>query len=119
MPSINETVVDIVMPVYNEGANILAVLDSLRRALRYPARVFICYDHDEDDTLAALNGYDPQPLVLTMVRNRGRGALEAVLTGFAETKAPCVITFPADDDYNAPRLTLRARESEARARSPR
>lgn len=96
--------VDIVIPVYNEGRNIISTLDSLRRALECRARVLICYDHDGDDTLTALAGYDPAPLALTFVRNRGRGVLGAVSTGFAATTAPCVITMPADDDYNAAKL---------------
>ena len=99
-----EAAVDIVIPVYNEGANILPTLESLRKSLRYRARVLICYDHDSDNTLTALAGYDAAPLELSMVRNRGRGVMGAVMTGFAATTAPCVITMPADDDYNAPRL---------------
>ena len=42
---------DIVIPVYNEGRNIVAVLAALKRAVATPARVLICYDHAEDDTL--------------------------------------------------------------------
>ena len=96
--------VDIVIPVYNEGANILSALEALRRSLQCPAAVLICYDRDDDNTLTALAGYDAAPLTLHLVRNRGRGVLGAVVTGLAETTAPCVITLPADDDYNAARL---------------
>lgn len=98
--------VDIVIPVYNEGANILATLESLRCHLQVHARVLICYDHDDDDTLLAIANYDPKPLELMCVRNRGRGVLGAVATGLAATTAPCVITLPADDDYNAHRLNV-------------
>ena len=99
-----EADVDILIPVYNEGANILLILESLRSALQYRARVLICYDHDGDDTLNALAGYNPAPLQLSMVRNRGRGVMGAVMTGFAASTASCVIVMPADDDYNAARL---------------
>lgn len=105
--------VDIVIPVYNEGENILPALNALRRELRYSARVLICYDHDGDTTLAALAGFDPAPLSVALVKNRGRGVLGAVLTGFAASTAPCVIVLPADDDYNAARLNVMiARHSE-------
>ena len=30
----------------------------------------ICYDFEEDSTLAALKDYDPRPLQLAFVRNR-------------------------------------------------
>ena len=96
--------VDIVIPVFNEGPNIRNVLDSFK-AIDLPIRVLICYDFEEDNTLAALRGYDPYPLQLSLVRNRSRGALAAVLTGFANSDAECVVTFPADDDYNGPRIS--------------
>ena len=45
---------DIVIPVYNEGGNIVATLAGLARAVTTPARVLICYDHADDDTLPAI-----------------------------------------------------------------
>ena len=45
---------DIVIPVYNEGANILATLGALAREVKTPARVLICYDIEDDDTLPAV-----------------------------------------------------------------
>lgn len=95
--------VDIVIPVYNEGANIRGVLDSLK-AVPHRLRVLICYDFEEDDTLAALEGFDAGPLDIVLVRNRTRGALGAVCSGLAVSSAPWVITYPADDDYNGSRV---------------
>ena len=45
---------DIVIPVYNEGRNIVATLAALSRSVTTPARVLICYDHPDDDTLPAV-----------------------------------------------------------------
>ena len=42
---------DLIIPVYNEGANILATLGALAHEVKTPARVLICYDFPEDDTL--------------------------------------------------------------------
>lgn len=94
---------DVVIPVYNEGANIVRVLDSLREHVRTPFRVLICYDHDDDDTLTALRAADLGGLDVRPVKNRGRGALGAIVTGFAEGRAAALV-FPADDDYNAPHV---------------
>ena len=94
---------DIVIPVFNEGPNIRDVLESLK-AIDLPIRVLICYDFEEDNTLTALKDYDPRPMQLLLVRNHDRGALGAVLAGFAKSEAQCVVTFPADDDYNGPRI---------------
>jgi glycosyltransferase involved in cell wall biosynthesis len=95
---------DIVIPVYNERENIVRVLDSLRRHVRTPFRVLICYDRDDDNTLEALRDYPVEGFALGYVKNRGKGALGAVLSGFEASTAPAVLVLPADDDYNAPRL---------------
>lgn len=95
---------EIVIPVYNEGANIVRVLDSLRAHVRTPLRVLIAYDHDEDDTLEAIRAADLGGLEVRPVKNRGRGALGAVLSGFAASGASAVLVLPADDDYNAPNI---------------
>lgn len=93
---------EIVIPVYNEGTGIVRVLTSLAESVRTPFRVLIAYDHDEDDTLAALKAYPGPAPELRLVKNRGEGAFGAVMTGFQESRAPAVIMLPADDDYNAP-----------------
>jgi dolichol-phosphate mannosyltransferase len=97
---------DIVIPVYNEGRNIVATLAALKRSVTTPARVLICYDHAEDDTLPAIraNAQAHAGLVVESVRNRGRGAHAAVMTGFAASTAPFVLMYPADDDTNAAML---------------
>ena len=56
---------------------------------------------------------DQAGLDIQLVKNRGKGALGAILTGFEESRAPSVLMFPADDDYNAPnldRMVEKARE---------
>lgn len=95
---------ELVIPVYNEGENIVPALNSLKRDMRTPARIMICYDHDTDTTLAALENYDASPHEILFVKNEGVGALGAVLTGLAHSSAPYVLVFPADDDYNSGRL---------------
>ncbi len=95
---------DIVIPVYNEGDNIRPVLDSFRRHVKTPWRVLICYDREEDNTLPVVRACQQEGFAVQLVKNRGRGALGAVLTGFAESTAPAVLMFPADDDFNAPRI---------------
>ena len=94
---------DIVIPVYNEGRNILSVLAALAREVKTPSRVLICYDMPDDDTLPAVRN-NPEVyggLAVELVRNSGRGVHQAVMTGFAASTAPFVLMYPADDDYNA------------------
>src|SRR5262249_36316735 len=97
---------DIVIPVYNEGRNIVAVLAALKRAGATPARVLICYDHAEDDTLPAIRAHPqahagPPPEV---VDNPPPRVPRPGLAGFAASTAPFILMFPADDHVNAPML---------------
>src|SRR3990170_1662305 len=94
---------DIVIPVYNEGNIILATLAELRRQVTTPSRILICYDSPDDDTLSTINAHPErvEGLTIEFVRNRSRGAHAAVMAGFAASRAPFVLVFPADDDFNA------------------
>jgi dolichol-phosphate mannosyltransferase len=93
---------DIVIPVYNEGPNILNVLKALDAAVATPARVLICYDRDDDDTLSTIAAHWPNGrLPIEFVRNQGKGAHGAVMTGVRNGAAPYALVYPGDDDYNA------------------
>jgi dolichol-phosphate mannosyltransferase len=94
---------DVIIPVYSEGANILPALQSLMRAVKTPLRVLICYDREDDNTLTAIrnNSDTLRTLAIEFVRNQGHGAHGAVLAGFAVSAAPFVLVMMADDDYNA------------------
>jgi glycosyltransferase involved in cell wall biosynthesis len=94
---------DIIIPVYNEGPNIVATLAALASEVRSRYRVLICYDFEGDDTLPAVKAHQqacPQQEV-AFVRNTGRGAHAAVMSGFRASTAPIVVVYPADDDFNA------------------
>lgn len=97
------TRIDVVIPVYNEGPNILSTLGALRDRVRTPFRVLICYDRPDDDTLTTINANRGMvgDMVIEYVRNPGRGAHGAVMAGFAAADAPHVIVYPADDDFNS------------------
>ncbi len=94
---------DIIIPVYNEGANIVPTMRALARSVKTPSRILICYDREDDNTLPAIrnNRESFSSLTIEFVRNRGRGAHGAVLTGFSASTAPFILVFPADDDFNA------------------
>ena len=105
---------DIVIPVYNEGNIILATLAELRRSVSTPSRILICYDLPDDNTLAMIDGHPEQVegLTIEFVRNRSRGAHAAVMTGFAASRAPFVLMFPADDDFNAGMIDVMVGKAE-------
>jgi glycosyltransferase involved in cell wall biosynthesis len=105
---------DIVIPVYNESGNILGVLKALDNAVQTPARILICYDREDDDTLSTINAHwRGGRLPVLFVRNQGKGAHGAVMTGLRHGDAPFAIMYPGDDDYNAgilDAMVARARE---------
>jgi glycosyltransferase involved in cell wall biosynthesis len=97
----------IVCPVYNEGANIGRLLERLEREIAIPFELVVVYDNDEDDTLPALHALSP-PFPVRRVRNRfGRGALNALKTGFREAQCEATLVVMADlsDDLSVvPRM---------------
>jgi dolichol-phosphate mannosyltransferase len=97
---------DIVIPVYNEGEGILAVLEALKKDVRTAFRVLLSYDQDNDTTLMAVRNAPPFPFEVRFVKNRYAGAHGAVVTGFEDSIAPAVLVFPGDDDYNAGRVDV-------------
>jgi dolichol-phosphate mannosyltransferase len=106
---------DIIIPVYNEGANILQTLQSIISSVKTPSRILICYDREDDDTLPAItdNRDALGALTIDFVRNHRRGAHAAVLTGFTASEAPFAVVFPADDDYNAGILDAMVAQAES------
>lgn len=93
--------VDIVMPVYQEGEGVLRVTEALQKGVKTPFRLLICYDKEEDSTLAALRKLAPPSLEWKAVRNAGLGVHGAVMTGLRFSRSAAVITMPADDTFNA------------------
>lgn len=91
---------DIVIPVYNEGVNILPVLKGFRDKVKTSFRVLICYDFEEDNTLEAIATLPKDMVEMVLVRNPKTGPHAAVLAGFAASTAPAVLVYMADDDYN-------------------
>ena len=92
--------VSIVIPVYNEAANLdtlharlAVVLDALDRS----AEVIFVDDGSVDGSLAALRAIqrrDPRVTIVALARNAGQHA--AVLAGFAHARGGIVVTLDAD-----------------------
>jgi dolichol-phosphate mannosyltransferase len=92
----------VVVPIYNEGANIERFC---MRARDLPERgefIFV-YDEESDDTLPVLAALPlaGRPARIRTVRNQGRGACEAIKNGLREACAPTVLVMMADlsDDF--------------------
>ena len=97
-PADPELRLSIVLPVYNEGANIEWVLRGIDEKVKArPREILVVYDFEEDDTLPAVRVLQEQIPDLRLHRNdRGRGVLNALRSGFAAAAAPNVLVMMAD-----------------------
>ena len=86
----------IVIPVFNEAENILAVLRDLR-AVKTSHEVLVVYDFEEDTTVPVVRSDARSQDNVRLVRNdRGPGVLNAMRKGMREAAAPLVVVMMAD-----------------------
>ncbi len=97
----------LVVPVYNEGANIAAYCRAARDQLQGDYELIVAYDFDEDDTLPALAALPPnaRPRVVRTVKNElGKGVRYAIEAGMRAALAPVVVVSMADLSDDFPKL---------------
>jgi glycosyltransferase involved in cell wall biosynthesis len=87
------------MPVYNEEATILAIVESVLKQ-RPVKELIVVDDCSRDKTWERLqpSATDPRVKLLRHTMNQGKGA--AIRTGFKEASAPIVIIQDADVEYD-------------------
>jgi dolichol-phosphate mannosyltransferase len=94
----------IVVPVYNEGENVVPTLRGVvERTHMRPLEVLVVHDFDEDTTVPVVNRLRAELPEVRLHRNTlGRGALNAIKSGLAASKAPYVLVTMGDgsDDPN-------------------
>ncbi|MFX0203639.1 MAG: glycosyltransferase [Candidatus Hodarchaeota archaeon] len=91
--------VNIIIPVYNEGENITDILSEIETKVNTKYHIFIIYDFDQDNTLAAIENYvDKKGSVpVSLVKNRyGGGVLNAIRTGFECVDEGAILVTMAD-----------------------
>jgi glycosyltransferase involved in cell wall biosynthesis len=90
--------IDVVVPVYNEGANIRHFLDELSAKVFTTKRVWLVYDFDGDDTVAVVQAIQSSyTFEIKLQKNiYSRGALNAIKTGFVCSQADAVLVTMAD-----------------------
>jgi glycosyltransferase involved in cell wall biosynthesis len=95
-------VINIVMPVYNEGENIKNTFSEIKNKIRTPFRIFIVYDFDEDNTLPAAKAVQNEYNVHFLKNKYGKGVLNAIKTGLEGVDDGAILVSMADlsDDYS-------------------
>ncbi|HUB05578.1 MAG TPA: glycosyltransferase [Myxococcales bacterium] len=96
-PVADAPLLSIVIPVYNEAENIVPTLSALGSLGLPPHEILVVYDQDEDTTLPVLKARAREfPLARPVKNRRGRGALNAIRTGFDEARGEGVVVVMAD-----------------------
>jgi dolichol-phosphate mannosyltransferase len=88
----------VVVPVYNEGENVVPTLRGLHAVLEgMDNEILVVYDFDEDSTVPVLARLHDELPTVRGHRNRvGRGVLNAMKAGFQAARAPYVLVTMAD-----------------------
>ena len=93
----SEVAITLVVPVYEEEANIVPFVEEVKATLTIPYQIVIIYDRDTDGTLNkrdAVLAVDP---TAAFVRNAGgSGVINAFRTGFDVAKTRYVVPMMAD-----------------------
>lgn len=90
--------IDIFVPVYNEGKNIKRLFDTIQEKVKYDFRIIIVYDSEEDNTVPVIKSIKADyPFEIQLERNHyGKGALNAFKTGVECAKSEYWVFTMAD-----------------------
>jgi glycosyltransferase involved in cell wall biosynthesis len=89
--------ISVVIPVYNEGVNIVRCLERILREVMLPCEILIVHDTPEDSTVPfALEIGRRDDRVRPVLNTFGRGPANAIRYGIAAAVAPVVVVTMAD-----------------------
>src|SRR6266571_1451364 len=89
--------VSVVVPAYNEGEQVLSVLDRLFESVRLPCEVLVVVDSPDDTTVPVTEEYARKESRLKCLVNMyGRGPANAIRFGIDAATAPVAVVTMAD-----------------------
>jgi len=94
-----EAMISLVIPVYNEEANLSHLLERLRRVMQKMGKsyeIIFVDDGSRDNTLSILKGFLTYPEVRIVELTRNYGQHAAIFSGFSVVRGDIVITLDAD-----------------------
>jgi len=92
-----EARVSLIIPAYNEGANIVPVLDRMFESVRLPVEVLVVVDSADDTTIPVVEEYAQKESRLRyLVNTYGRGPANAIRYGIDAAAAPVAVVTMAD-----------------------
>ena len=88
---------EIIIPVFNEGENLIKVFDHLKLNVKNNFLVLLCYDNDNDDLFKNLELLKKKNVDFKLVKNKFFGPCGAVKTGLLFSDTEIKIVYPVDD----------------------
>ena len=88
---------NIVIPVYNEGGNINETLQQIKSKVQTLHKIFIVFDFEEDNTIPVVKRYMKENRNIHLIKNKyGKGVLNAIKTGFEAIDDGVILVVMAD-----------------------
>ncbi|MGH2655654.1 MAG: glycosyltransferase family 2 protein [Actinomycetota bacterium] len=101
--------VSVVVPVHNEGENVVPCLDRIFEGVSLPCEVLMVYDSPEDSSVPYLQKYSAEePRLVPLLNTYGRGPARAIRYGIDHANADVVVVTMADgsdDPHQIDQLT--------------
>jgi dolichol-phosphate mannosyltransferase len=94
------TKLDIIIPVYNEGQNIIDLVRNLESEVTCDFQILVCYDDESDSTLNFLKKYNPVKSNILLIKNPKQGPNSAIQSGIDSSQAEIILVYMADDFEN-------------------
>jgi len=89
--------VSVVIPAYQEGGSVVAVLERLLEGIELPCEVLVVVDTPDDSTAPVVESYAlSRPEVRLVVNTFGRGPANAIRYGIQAALAPVAVVTMAD-----------------------
>lgn len=102
--------VAVVIPAYNEGDDIIPVLDRIFDSVESTCDIYVVVDSTEDTTLPVVQKYaEDQPHLHPLVNTYGRGPANAIRFGIDAVTSPVVVVTMADGSDDPRQIDILAR----------
>jgi dolichol-phosphate mannosyltransferase len=102
--------ISVVIPAYNEGNSIIAVLDRIFDSVESECEILVVVDFEADSTVPVLRDYaEREPRLHTLISSYGRGPANAIRYGIDQVKNPVVVVTMADGSDDPRQIDALAR----------
>ena len=86
----------LIVPVYNEADNFPRLMAEIETSVPQPFTMFVVYDFDADSTVPVARGFQTERPWLHLVKNRYKGVVGAIRTGFEVVRTGPALVVMAD-----------------------